>query len=175
MGEPPSGGRCAPHGPVSVATGEYLETWHDFLIPATLPFDGARYMGLKLPLPAGYASPLGPCQISMFDEIVANPEPGPLDFHQADGKVVRFDRPFNFLASHNAGFPHLDLRAPWLRQLELRDRRLIKHFRQDEDDIYRLVRIEGLDGHAITFLRDADGVLERAGGHRRAGARLHER
>ncbi len=150
--------------PVSVATGEYLETWHDFLIPATLPFDGARYMGLKLPLPAGYASPLGPCQISMFDEIVANPEPGQLDFHQADGKVVRFDRPFNFLASHNAGCPHLDLRAPWLRQLELRDRRLIKHFRQDEDDIYRLVRIEDLDGHAITFLRDADGVLERAEG-----------
>ncbi len=46
---------------------------------------------------------------------------------------------------------------PWLRQLELRDRRLIKHFRQDEDDIYRLVRIEDLDGHAISFLRDADG------------------
>ena len=137
---------------------------HDFLIPATLPFDGARSMGLKLPLPPDYTSPLGPCQISMFDEIVANPEPGQLDFHQADGKVVRFDRPFNFLASHNAGVPHLDLRAPWLRQLELRDRRLIKHFRQDEDDIYRLVRIEDLDGHAISFLRDADGVLERAEG-----------
>ncbi|BAQ45490.1 hypothetical protein [Methylobacterium aquaticum] len=100
----------------------------------------------------------------MFDEIVANPEPGPLDFHRADGKVVRFDRPFNFLASHNAGVPHLDLRAPWLRQLELRDCRPIKHFRQDEDDIYRLARIEDLDGHAITFLRDADRVLERAEG-----------
>ncbi|SEP29853.1 YD repeat-containing protein [Methylobacterium sp. ap11] len=137
---------------------------HDFPIPATLPFDGARSMGLKLPLPPDYTSPLGPCQISMFDEIVANPEPGQLDFHQADGKVVRFDRPFNFLASHNAGYPHLDLRAPWLRQLELRDRRLIKHFCQDEDDIYRLARIEDLDWHAISFLRDADGVLERAEG-----------
>ncbi|MEE7439298.1 hypothetical protein MOR12E_08805 [Methylobacterium oryzae] len=29
--------------PVSVTTGEYLETWHDFLVPGALPLDGVRY------------------------------------------------------------------------------------------------------------------------------------
>ena len=59
--------------PVSVANGEYLETWRDFLVPGTFAFDGARYMGLKLALPQDYLSPLGPCQISMFDEVFSNP------------------------------------------------------------------------------------------------------
>ena len=148
--------------PVSVATGEYIETWKDFFIPAALPYDGARFMGHKSPVPVGYEGPFGHCQTSSFDEVFAGPEPGKLDFHQADGNVVRFDRPFNFLASHNTAYPHLDLRAPWLKQLELRDRNLVKHFRQYDDGIYRLEKTEDLNGNAIIFHRSETGVLEGA-------------
>ncbi|WHA44059.1 glycohydrolase toxin TNT-related protein [Agrobacterium larrymoorei] len=150
--------------PVSVANGEYLETWRDFFIPGTLPFDGARYMGLKLVLPAEYSPPLGPCQISTFDEVFSNPERGKLLFHSADGKEVRFDRPFNFLSSLNAGYPHLELRAPWLKQLNLKDRGLVKAFRQYNDDVYRLEQIEDLNGQKLIFHRNDDGWLEKVEG-----------
>ncbi|MFK3780270.1 RHS repeat-associated core domain-containing protein [Agrobacterium sp. NPDC089420] len=150
--------------PVSVANGEYLETWRDFFIPGTLPFDGARYMGLKLALPSDYISPLGPCQISMFDEVFSNPERGKLLFHDANGKAIPFDRPFNFLPSHNSGYPHLDLRAPWLRQLKLKDRGIIKHFRQYDDDVYRLEQIDDLNGNRLVFQRSDDGWLETIAG-----------
>ena len=146
--------------PVSVANGEYLETWRDFFIPGTLPFDGARYMGLKLVLPARYASPLGPCQISMFDEVFSNPERGKLLFHNADGKAIGFDRPFNFLPSPNGGYPHLELKAPWLKQLRLKDRGIVKDFRQYDDDVYRLEQIEDLNGHKLIFHRSDKGWLE---------------
>ncbi len=164
-----AGSKAAPQAstqgePVSVATGEYVETWRDFLVPATLALDGARFMGLHLALPAGYASPLGPCQISMFDEVFFNPEPGLLDFHQADGERIRFERPFNFLPAHNAGYPHLDLRAPWLKRLELRDRRILKRFSQGADGIYRLDAVEDLNGNRIALRRDQAGVLKRAEG-----------
>ena len=150
--------------PVSVATGEYLEMWRDFLVPGTLSFSGARYMGLKLGLPDGYVSPLGACQVSMFDEVVSNPSPGQLLFHQADGKRIAFDRPFNFLPSTNAGYPHLELKAPWLKRLTLKDRGIAKQFRQYADRIYRLERIEDLNGHALVFTRDGAGTLERVDG-----------
>lgn len=146
--------------PVSVANGEYLETWRDFLIPGTLSFDGSRYMGLKLALPERYVSPLGQCQISMFDEVFSNPERGKLLFHDANGKAIPFDRPFNFLPSHNAGYPNLDLRAPWLKQLKLKDRGITKHFRQYDDDVYRLERIDDLNGNSLVFQRSDQGWLE---------------
>ncbi|MFB9913682.1 RHS repeat-associated core domain-containing protein [Rhizobium paknamense] len=150
--------------PVSVTNGEYLETWRDFLIPGTLGFDGARYMGLKLALPARYASPLGPCQISMFDEVFSNPARGKLLFHNADGKAIAFDRPFNFLPSINAAYPNLELKAPWLRQLELKDRGIVKHFRQYDDDVYRLEKIEDLNGNSLIFHRSDAGWLEKVEG-----------
>ncbi len=150
--------------PVSVANGEYLETWRDFLVPGTYPFDGARYMGLKLALPQDYASPLGPCQISMFDEVFSNPTPGKLCFHDSDGKAIEFDRPFNFLPSTNPGYPHLELKAPWLRELRLKDRSITKHFRQYDDDVYRLEKIEDMNGSALDFVRDEDGALRRCDG-----------
>ncbi|MCF1448544.1 RHS repeat protein [Agrobacterium vitis] len=150
--------------PVSVTNGEYLETWRDFLIPGTLGFDGARYMGLKLALPSGYTSPLGPCQISMFDEVFSNPARGKLQFHNADGKAIAFDRPFNFLPSINAAYPNLELKAPWLKQLELKDRGIVKHFRQYDDDVYRLEKIEDLNGNSMTFHRSDAGWLERVEG-----------
>lgn len=146
--------------PISVANGEYLETWRDFFVPGTLPFDGARYMGLKLVLPNNYASPLGPCQISMFDEVFSNPERGKLLLHNADGNVIGFDRPFNFLSSHNGGYPHLELNAPWLKQLRLKDRGIVKGFRQYDDDVYRLEQIEDLNGHKLIFHRNDEGWLE---------------
>lgn len=150
--------------PVSVANGEYLETWQDFLIPGTIPFEGARYMGLKLALPASYESPLGPCQISMFDEVFSNPSRGMLCFHTADGNAISFERPFNFLPSSNPTFPHLDLRAPWLKELRLKDRSIIKHFRQYDDDVYRLESIEDLNGFKLTLTRNEIGQLTRADG-----------
>ncbi|MGV1826927.1 RHS repeat-associated core domain-containing protein [Agrobacterium vitis] len=150
--------------PVSVTNGEYLETWPDFLIPGTLSFDGSRYMGLKLALPALYTSPLGPCQISMFDEVFSNPARGKLLFHTADGKAITFDRPFNFLPSINAAYPHLELKAPWLKQLELKDRGIVKHFRQYDDDVYRLEKIEDLNGNSLIFHRSDAGWLERVEG-----------
>ncbi|MBF2715071.1 RHS repeat-associated core domain-containing protein [Agrobacterium vitis] len=150
--------------PVSVANGEYLETWRDFLIPGTLGFDGSRYMGLKLALPARYTRPLGPCQISMFDEVFSNPARGKLLFHTADGKAVDFDRPFNFLPSLNAAFPHLELKAPWLKQLELKDRGIVKHFRQYDDDVYRLEKLDDLNGNSLTFERSDAGWLEKIEG-----------
>jgi RHS repeat-associated protein len=150
--------------PVSVANGEYLETWHDFLIPGTFELDGARYMGLKLGLPSRYLSPLGPCQISMFDEIFSNPERGKLTFHQSDGKAIGFDRPFNFLPSTNSGYPHLELKAPWLKELRLRDRAVTKHFRQYPDGFYRLERAEELNGYALVLERTEDGALKRVVG-----------
>ncbi|WP_320196889.1 RHS repeat-associated core domain-containing protein (plasmid) [Agrobacterium rosae] len=146
--------------PVSVANGEYLETWRDLLIPGTMPLDGARYMGLKLKLPRGYVSPLGPCQISMFDEVFSNPERGKLLFHDANGKAIPFDRPFNFLPSVNAGYPHLGLKAPWLKELRLKDRGITKHFRQYDDDIYRLEQIDDLNGNSLVFKRSDQGWLE---------------
>lgn len=150
--------------PVSVANGEYLEIWHDFLIPGTLAFDGARYMGLKLALPQNYANPLGPCQISMFDEVFSNPERGRLLFHDANGKVVSFNRPFNFLPSINAAYPHLELKAPWLKQLVLKDRRIVKQFKQYDDGIYRLEQIADLNGNALSFGRSQEGRLQRIDG-----------
>ncbi len=150
--------------PVSVANGEYLETWRDFLIPGTLAFDGARYMGLKLALPQNYASPIGPCQISMFDEVFSNPERGRLLFHDASGKVILFDRPFNFLPSINPAYPHLELKAPWLKQLVLKDRGIVKQFKQYDDGIYRLEQIEDLNGNAISFIRSENGWLEKLEG-----------
>ena len=147
--------------PVSVANGEYLETWRDFLVPGTFAFDGARYMGLKLALPQDYLSPLGPCQISMFDEVFSNPSLGKLRFHDSDGKAIEFDRPFNFLPSTNPGYPHLELKAPWLRELRLKDRSITKHFRQYDDDVYRLEKIEDMNGSALDFVRDEDGNLQR--------------
>lgn len=150
--------------PVSVANGEYLETWRDFLIPGTLAFDGARYMGLKLAMPRGYVSPLGPCQISMFDEVFSNPERGKLMLHDAGGKAIFFDRPFNFLPSINPAHPHLELKAPWLKQLQLKDRGIVKHFKQYDDGIYRLERIEDLNSNALTFGRSEEGWLQRIDG-----------
>ena len=105
-----------------------------------------------------------PGQISLFDEVVANPERGQLEFHQSDGEVVRFQRPRNFFPSYNGAHPHLDLRVPWLRRLELRDRDLVKHFRQYDDFIYRLERIEDLNGNA-------DRLLPHGGRRARAGRR----
>ncbi len=147
--------------PVSVANGEYLETWRDFEVPGAgaFAFDGARYMGLKLPEAQGYVGPLGPCQISAFDEYLDNFAPGELAFHQADGTRIVFDRPFNFLPSENAAYPHLQLFAPWLKQLKLKDRAVFKYFRQFGDGIYRLERIENLNGDVLTFTRDEAGLL----------------
>ncbi|OCC04178.1 hypothetical protein BA190_14965 [Labrys sp. WJW] len=151
--------------PVSVATGEYLETWRDFLIPASLSLDGSRYMGMKLGLPTRYTSPLGPCQISAFDEIFSNPARGELMFHCADGKRIRFERPFGFLPSVNSACPHLELKAPWLKLLELRDGRLTKHFRQYGDGFYRLDKIVEMNGFELVLARDAEtGVLNRIEG-----------
>lgn len=150
--------------PVSVANGEYLETWRDFLIPGTFGFDGARYMGLKLDLPGRYCSPLGACQISMFDEIFSNPERGKLVFHSDDGKHIGFDRPFNFLPASNAGYPHLELTAPWLKQLALKDGRITKHFRQYGDGFYRLEKIDELNGFELVLTRTIEGHLVRADG-----------
>ena len=123
--------------PVSVANGEYLETWRDFLIPGTFAFDGSRYMGLKLELPTNYESPLGPCQISMFDEIFSNPERGRLIFHDQEGNAIPFRRPFNFLPSVTSGYPNLELKAPWLKQLTLKDGQITKHFKQYPDKVYQ--------------------------------------
>ena len=145
--------------PVSVATGEYLETWRDFLIPGVMPLDGARYMGLQLPDHERWLGPLGPCQISAFDEYISNPKPRVLAFHQADGKRIQFERPFNFLPAANATCPHLELTAPWLKQLVLKDRRIRKFFKQYDDTFYRLEKIEDLNGDALTFARSDAGVL----------------
>lgn len=150
--------------PVSVANGEYLETWRDFLIPGTFAFDGARYMGLKLGLPGRYRSPLGACQISMFDEIFSNPERGQLVFHNDEGKRIGFERPFNFLPATNAGYPHLELKAPWLKQLTLKDGRITKHFRQYTDGFYRLEKIQDLNGFELVLTRTMEGWLVRADG-----------
>ena len=113
VGEPPPAGPppalpVTAGEPVSVATGEYIETWADFLIQGVPSFDGSRHMGLKLPSAALWRGPLGPCQISTFDEYFANPGRGKLTFHQADGKVIAFDRPFNFLPAENPSYPHLE-------------------------------------------------------------------
>lgn len=121
-------------------------------------------MGLKLALPARYTSPLGPCQISMFDEVFSNPVRGKLLFHTADGKAIDFDRPFNFLPSINAAYPHLELKAPWLKQLELKDRGIVKHFRQYDDDVYRLEKLDDLNGNSLTFQRSDAGWLEKIEG-----------
>ncbi|MEF2074854.1 DUF6531 domain-containing protein, partial [Consotaella aegiceratis] len=168
VAEPPTGevkgAPVAAGEPVSVANGEYLETWRDFLIPGTLALDGARYMGLKLALPPRYQSPLGPCQISAFDEVFSNPERGRLCFHDRDGHAIGFDRPFNFLASTNPAYPHLELKAPWLKQLRLKDRAIVKHFRQYDDDVYRLEKIEDLNGNTLLLTREEDGRLTRAEG-----------
>lgn len=150
--------------PVSVANGEYLETWCDFVVPGTLTFDGSRYMGLKLALPSDYISPLGPCQVSMFDEVFSNPKSGQLVFHNADGKVILFDRPFNFLPSTNSAYPNLELKAPWLKQLTLKEGRITRHFRQYDDKIYRLEKITDLNGFDLLLSRNDDGWLERADG-----------
>ncbi|MBP0583480.1 RHS domain-containing protein [Labrys sp. LIt4] len=150
--------------PVAVTNGEYLETWEDFLIPGTLPFDGARYMGLKLGLPTRYRGPLGPCQISAFDEIITNPRRGELTYFNASGEEIGFERPFNILEATNPAFPGLSLTAPWLRQLQLEDGRLVKHFRQYADNIYRLQTIETLDGAKAIFHRSETGALTRLDG-----------
>ena len=118
-----------------------------------------RYMGLKLPDHPRYSPPLGKCQIFAFDEYFSNPKWGELAFHQADGKRITFDRPFNFLPSENASYPHLELTAPWLKQLKLKDRRIIKSFKQYPDTFYRLEKIEDLNGDTLTFTRNATGVL----------------
>lgn len=145
--------------PVSVANGEYLETWKDFLIPGVLAFDGARYLGLKLPAASGWVGPLGACQISLFDEYFSNPQHGKLDFYQADGMRIGFDRPFNFLPAENAAFPHLELTAPWLKQLRLKDRAVVKFFKQYPDRFYRLEKIEDLNGNELVFTREPSGAL----------------
>jgi len=116
-------------------------------------------MGLKLPDHGRYPGPLGPCQISAFDEYISNPRWGELAFHQADGKRIGFERPFNFLPAENDAYPHLGLTAPWLKQLVLKDRRITKSFRQYDDTFYRLEKIEDLNGDALTFARSAAGVL----------------
>ncbi len=168
--EPPRTPRSGPNAaptvgePVSVSNGEYLETWRDFLVPGTFSFNGARYMGLKLGLPTRYVSPLGSCQISMFDEVFSNPERGKLIFHNADGKRIWFDRPFNFLPSTNAGFPNLELKAPWLKQLTVKDGPVTRHFRQYDDGIYRLEKIDDLNGFELVLIRGEDGRLERVDG-----------
>lgn len=143
--------------PVSVATGEYLETWHDFNIEGLIPFSGARYMGLKMPM--NWCGPLGYCQISLYDEIITNPQPGHLSYFDTEGREITFLRPFNYLPSENAAFPHLQLTAPWLKQLELKDCRTIKKFKQYSDKIYHLESIEDLNGNRLVLNRDDSGFL----------------
>lgn len=150
--------------PVSITNGEFIETWEDFLIPGTLPFDGARYMGLKLGLPVRYRNPLGPCQISTFDEVITNPRRGQLTYFTASGYEIGFERPFNILEATNPAYPGVTLTAPWLRQLRLEDGRLVKHFRQYADNIYRLEAIETLDGIKAFFHRSPAGWLTRLDG-----------
>lgn len=150
--------------PVSVANGEYVETWHDFFVPGTFAFDGARYMGLKLELPRNYESPLGPCQISMFDEIFTSPSRGELLFYDRNGQRIQFNRPFNFLPSSNSGYPNLQLKAPWLKQLTLKEGTVTRHFRQYPDKIYRLEKLSELNGFELNLRRNAEGYLERIEG-----------
>ncbi|MGO4449870.1 RHS repeat-associated core domain-containing protein [Phyllobacterium sp. TAF24] len=150
--------------PVNITNGEYLETWNDFVIPGTFTFNGARYMGLNLGLPGRYTSPLGPCQISMFDEIISNPERGKLRLHDSDGRRIEFNRPFNFLPSINPAYPHLELKAPWLKELRLKDGPITKSFRQYADGFYRLEKIEDLNGFSLVLVRSETGVLTHANG-----------
>jgi YD repeat-containing protein len=160
----PKDGTAVKGEPVDVTNGEYLETWEDFLIPGTIPFDGSRYMGLKLGLPGRYRSPLGPCQISAFDEIVYIRRKGELTYVASQGEEIVFERPFNYLDATNPAYPTLSLTAPWLGRLDLEDRRLVKHFRQYRDKVYRLEAVETLDGRKAVFTRSEAGVLQRIDG-----------
>ncbi len=116
-------------------------------------------MGLKLPMPTRWRNPLGACQISAFDEFFANPRHGELEFHQADGRVIIFERPFNFLPSVNIAYPRFELKAPALGELRLKSGRIVKHFRQYDDRFYRLEKIEDLNGNALVFQRSEEGCL----------------
>ena len=48
--------------------------------------------------------------------------------------------------------------------LRLKDRSITKHFRQYDDDVYRLEKIEDMNGSALDFVRDEDGALQRCDG-----------
>ncbi|SDA32879.1 hypothetical protein SAMN02799622_05347 [Methylobacterium sp. UNC378MF] len=87
--------------PVSLATGEYLETWHDFPVLGALPFDGARYMGLQRPDAAEWRGPLGPCQISAFDEYLDNYAPGHRNGQVAEARFGERAERFSYDPARN--------------------------------------------------------------------------
>ncbi len=141
--------------PVVVTRGEYVETWDDFYIDGTLPIHATRYYGAQM----AYTGPLGRNRISPFDVVFRVTADNDLEYASESGARLFFARPFGLGSSRNAGFPHLELTAPKLRHLVLRDRRVEKFFRQYRDGLYRLERIEDLNGNRVEFRRDRAGLL----------------
>ncbi len=143
--------------PVSVATGEYVETWDDFSIPGTLALSGARFMGMQ----TQGSGPLGPHQTSAFDIAFRPGERGFVVLHDAKGVESVFARPRGLSPSVNPAYPHLKLSAPWLKQLKLEDRGAILLFRQYKDKTYYLESVEDRSGNRAVFQRTDRGLLER--------------
>jgi RHS repeat-associated protein len=143
--------------PVVVRTGEYVESWEDFRIDGTIPIIAQRYYGHQ----SKFSGPLGSGRISIFDVVftVAGRE---LVYHDEQGSRIHFDRPFGFEPSFNNKHRHLQLRAPWLKELELRDRRTKRLFHQGKDKVYRLVAIEDFNGNRVMLNRSAQGLLDSA-------------
>ncbi len=67
--------------PVVLARGEYVESWEDFRVEATIPIVAKRYYGHKF----GLSGPLGRNRISLFDTVVLVTPANTLELVDAEG------------------------------------------------------------------------------------------
>lgn len=144
--------------PVALPDGGLKQFYDEFRILGTLPVDLTRAFNQKIVMP----SPLGLGNLTEIDLTITDSKTaGHYDLMTLDGIAVRFERPEPqlFSRSYNAGYKHLSLEPLSRGGLKLNDRKISRIFRRYPGRVWRIVRIEDMNGNRAELIRDAQGVL----------------
>ncbi|MFV0385596.1 hypothetical protein, partial [Paracoccus sp. (in: a-proteobacteria)] len=146
--------------PVSLPDGGLKQVYPEFQLAGTLPLDLARAFDQDFTVP----SPLGPGNLTELDITITDSatDEGHYDLMTLAGIRVVFERPAPqlFTRSYNAGHRHLSLEPLSRGGLKLNDRKLSYTFTRYPGRVWRIVRIEDLNGNVAELVRDAEGVLQ---------------
>jgi len=143
--------------PVDVVTGEFVEPCVDFAIEATIPIEATRFFSSQY----YFDGPLGARRISSFDAYITRLDAEHYCLFKGDGQLVPFALPPDHKGpARITEFPDLVFMRDNLSRLLVIEARKCYFFQSFHDDaIFSLVRIEDLNGNAITFGRDRSGIL----------------
>lgn len=144
--------------PVGLPDGGLKQFYEEFRIPGTLPVDLTRAFNQQIHVP----SPLGPGNLTELDLTITDSDiEGHYDLMTLDGIAVAFERPVPqlFARSYNDGFRHLSLEPLSRGGLKLNDRKISRTFKRYPGRIWRITRIEDLNGNVVELVRDRGGLL----------------